>query len=370
MTISNDKLLFTPGPLTTSKTVKEAMLHDLGSRDFAFIERVRHIRHQLLDIGEVAERGYETVIMQGSGTFGIEAVISSVTPPSGSWLMVINGAYGRHLQHIANVLKIDTVALKYDEDCKPNPKDIEAALAANDAITDVAVVHCETTTGIINPVEEIGPIVNSFGKRYFVDAMSSFGAVPLNLADAHIDYLVSSANKCIEGVPGFSFVIARREALLETEGYARSVSLDLLAQLKGLEANGQFRFTPPTHVLLAFAQALDELQAEGGVAGRGARYHHNYKTLITGMREMGFTEYLRPEDQGYIITSFRYPDHPNFDFDPFYQRLNDKGFVIYPGKVSNADCFRISNIGQIFEADVRALLAAIHKTLHELEITW
>jgi 2-aminoethylphosphonate-pyruvate transaminase len=180
--------------------------------------------------------------------------------------------------------------------------------------------------------------------------------------------LVSSANKCIEGVPGFSFVIARQEVLLETEGYARSVSLDLLAQLKGLETNGQFRFTPPTHALLAFAQALEELQAEGGVAGRGARYRHNYETLVAGMRKMGFREYLNPADQGYIITSFYYPTHPNFDFNQFYERLNDKGLVIYPGKVSNADCFRIGNIGRIFESDVRALLAAIRDTLTEMEI--
>ncbi len=363
-----DKILFTPGPLTTSRIVKQAMLRDLGSRDFEFIQQVRNIRRQLLEMGKVAGRGYETIIMQGSGTFGIEAVISSVTPPGGKWLVIINGAYGRRINHIANFLKIKTIPLIYDEDRKPDLKEIEAALSANASITNVAVVHCETTTGIINPVEEIGAIVNKFGKRCFVDAMSSFGAVPLNLAGSHIDYMVSSANKCIEGVPGFSFIIARREALLDTAGYARSVSLDLLAQLKGLEANGQFRFTPPTHALLAFAQALAELNAEGGVAGRGARYKRNYDTLVAGMRKMGFKEYLAPEDQGYIITSFRYPTHPNFDFNQFYERLNVRDFVIYPGKVSNADCFRIGNIGRIFEADVRSLLAAIWETLAEMEI--
>ena len=363
-----DKILFTPGPLTTSHTVKQAMQRDLGSRDFEFIQLVQNIRLQLLEVGEVADRGYETIIMQGSGTFGIEAVVSSVTPPDGTWLVIINGAYGRRIDHIANFLKIETIPLIYEEDHQPDLKEIEAALAANAAITNVAVVHCETTTGIINPVEEIGAMVNKFGKHYFVDAMSSFGAVPLNLADSYIDYLVSSANKCIEGVPGFSFVIARREVLLETEGYARSVSLDLLAQLKGLETNGQFRFTPPTHVLLAFAQALEELRAEGGVAGRGARYKHNYETLVAGMRKMGFKEYLKAADQGYIITSFHYPAQPNFDFNQFYERLNDRGFVIYPGKVSNADCFRIGNIGRIFESDVRALLVAIRETLTEMAI--
>jgi 2-aminoethylphosphonate-pyruvate transaminase len=198
--------------------------------------------------------------------------------------------------------------------------------------------------------------------------MSSFGAIPLNLAEARIDYLVSSANKCIEGVPGFSFVLARRDALLATEGHARSVSLDLLAQWRGLEANGQFRFTPPTHALLAFAQALAELMMEGGVEGRNGRYHHNYQTLIAGMRKMNFTEYLKPEDQGPIITSFRYPTHPNFEFTRFYEALNARDFVIYPGKVSDADCFRIGNIGRIFEADVRSLLVAIGDVLDEMNI--
>jgi len=363
-----DKILFTPGPLTTSRTVKQAMLRDLGSRDFEFIQLVQNIRHQLLELGEVADRGYETIIMQGSGTFGIEAVLSSVTPPDGKWLVIINGAYGKRTQHIAGVLKIETIPLIYAEDRKPDLRQIEETLAADKSITNVAIVHCETTTGIVNPVEEIGAIVHKFDRRYFVDAMSSFGAIPLNLADNKIDYLVSSANKCIEGVPGFSFVLARRKALLETDGYARSVSLDLLAQLKGLESNGQFRFTPPIHALLAFAQALEELKIEGGVAGRAARYRQNYETLMAGMRQIGFEEYLTPEDQGYIITSFRYPKHPNFDFNRFYEALNEKDFVIYPGKVSNADCFRIGNIGRIFESDVRNLLAAIRETLADMEI--
>lgn len=363
-----DKILLTPGPLTTSRTVKQAMLRDLGSRDFEFIELVEGIRRRLLKLGGVADGRYEAIIMQGSGTFGLEAVISSTVPPDGKLLVVINGAYGRRIAQIAEVLQIEITRLDYPEDRYPDPREIEATLIADDAIAHVAVVHCETTTGIINPVEEIGAIVSKSGRRYFVDAMSSFGAVPLNLAEAEIDYLVASANKCIEGVPGFSFALARREALLETEGYARSLSFDLLAQWKGLEANGQFRFTPPTHALLAFHQALVELEQEGGVEARAARYRANYETLVAGMRAMGFQEYLDPEDQGYIITSFRYPLHPNFSFDTFYTRLNEKGYVIYPGKVSEADCFRIGSIGRIFPSDVRDLLAAIRDTLVEMHV--
>lgn len=363
-----DKALFTPGPLTTSRTVKQAMLRDLGSRDFEFIETVRDIRRRLLELGGVAGGEYEAILMQGSGTFCLEAVVSSVIPPGGKLLVVVNGAYGRRIARIASVLKIDTAQLVVPEDRTPNLQEIEGALAADEAITHVAVVHCETTTGILNPVHEIGAVVRPFGRRYFVDAMSSFGAVPLDLAGCGIDYLVSSANKCIEGVPGFGFILARREALLATEGYARSLSLDLLAQWRGLEANGQFRFTPPTHALLAFHQALVELEAEGGVEGRAARYRANHQVMLAGMRALGFEAYLRPQDQGYIITSFRYPTHPNFDFDEFYRRINEKSYVIYPGKVSDADCFRIGSIGHISVADVRGLLAAIRETLREMGI--
>jgi 2-aminoethylphosphonate-pyruvate transaminase len=363
-----EKLLFTPGPLTTSRTVREAMLRDLGSRDGEFIQIVRQIRKDLLKVGGVSAPHYAAILMQGSGTFGIEAVISSVTPPEGKWLMIVNGAYGRRMVQIASRLGIPVTTLACDEDRTPDLLAVDRALAQDKAITHVAVVHCETTTGILNPVREIGALVKERSCCYFCDAMSSFGAVPLRLDECGIDYLVSSANKCIEGVPGFSFVLARLEDLLGTEGYARSLSLDLLAQWQGLENNGQFRFTPPTHVLLAFAQALEELWAEGGVEGRAARYRRNYRALVTGMREMGFLEYLQPEDQGYIITSFRYPSDPCFEFEAFYQLLSDKGFIIYPGKVSDADCFRIGTIGRIQEADVRALLLAIADTLVELGV--
>jgi 2-aminoethylphosphonate-pyruvate transaminase len=242
-------------------------------------------------------------------------------------------------------------------------------LATQSGIHMVAAVHCETTSGIMNPIRETGELAHEFGSRYFVDSMSAFGAVPVDMEACHIDFLVSSANKCIEGVPGFAFAICRREALLATEGLARTVSLDLLAQLQGLERNGQFRFTPPTHTLLAFDQALCELEAEGGVVGRGKRYRENHETLACGMKEMGFCEYVSPSLQGDIISSFRYPNDSHFDFDDFYGRLNDKGFVIYPGKVSDADCFRIGTIGRLFTNDIRALLSAIQAVLIEMDVT-
>jgi len=363
-----DKILFTPGPLTTSRTVKQAMLRDLGSRDIEFIGLIKDIRYKLLELGQVSPDQYTTVLMQGSGTFGLEAVVSSTVPPGGKLLVIVNGAYGKRLATIASVLKIDTATLEYVENATPDLGEIADTLKADSEITNVSVVHCETTTGIVNPIREIGEIAAKYGAKYFVDAMSSFGAVPIDLAECKIDYLVSSANKCIEGVPGFSFILCRLDSLRETDRYARSVSFDLLAQFQGFEKNGQFRFTPPTHALAAFRQALTELEAEGGVIGRAERYRRNYETLVGGMRRMGFTEYLKPQDQGYIITSFLYPDDANFSFEKFYESLNQKDYVIYPGKVSDANCFRIGNIGRIFEADVKALLAAIAETITEMGV--
>ena len=363
-----DKILFTPGPLTTSQTVKQAMLRDLGSRDIEFIGLVKDIRHKLIELGQASLDEYTTVLMQGSGTFGLEAVVSSTVPLDGKLLVIINGAYGKRLAKIASVLKIQTLTLEYSENTTPDLDEIENILNADTKITNVAVVHCETTTGIVNPIKEIGQIVAKSGAKYFVDAMSSFGAVPIDLVECGIDYLVSSANKCIEGVPGFSFVLCKLNSLNETAGYARSVSFDLLDQYQSFEKNGQFRFTPPTHALAAFRQALVELEAEGGVPGRAERYLKNHETLVAGMRQLGFKEYLEPENQGYVITSFLYPDDSSFSFEKFYESLNQKDYVIYPGKVSDASCFRIGNIGRIFEADVKALLAAIAETIDEMDV--
>lgn len=361
---SADKPLFTPGPLTTSQTVKLAMVRDLGSRDGEFIAIVRRIRQELLELAGVSQRdGYEAVLMPGSGTFGVEAVVSSVIPRDGKLLVCINGAYGERIEKMAQVHGIATSTVRTAEDETIDDAAVDRALQADSSITDVAIVHCETTSGVINPIEEVGRVVRRHGRTYFVDSMSAFGAIEFDFRRAEIDYLVSSANKCIEGVPGFSFSICRRAALESTAGRARTLSLDLLAQWKGLESSGQFRFTPPVQSLLAFHQALAELREEGGVAARGARYRANRDCLLEGMNALGFEEYLPRHLQGPIITSFRYPAHPGFQFEEFYSRLNDQGFVIYPGKVSNADCFRIGHVGRLFPSDTRALLHAISDTL-------
>ena len=359
-------LLFTPGPLTTSDEVKQAMLRDLGSRDPAFLGVVREVRCKLLAIAGAAQGEYEAILMQGSGTFGIEAVLSSCIPASGKLLVAINGAYGRRMTDIARRLGIAVAKVEGPESLPVNPEAVEKALEGEAGFTHLGVIHCETTTGILNPVDEMGKIAQRRGVCLIVDAMSSFGAVPLDLEKSNAGYVVSSSNKCLEGAPGFSFVLARRKEFLAAEGAARSLALDLHAQWRGLERDGQFRFTPPTHVILAFGQALIEFEAEGGVAGRAARYKANRETLRAGMRDLGFREYLAPEHQSHIITSYRYPDARPFDFEQFYAKLSECRFTIYPGKVTGADCFRIGTIGRLFPEDFKALLAATAEVLAEM----
>jgi 2-aminoethylphosphonate-pyruvate transaminase len=345
-----DKRLFTPGPLTTSLTVKEAMLRDVGSRDPEFIALVRGIRRQLLALAGVSqELGYEAVLIQGSGTFGVESVLSTAIPRNGRLLVVVNGAYGDRMVQIAKRQGLANEVLRTPENIPADPSAVRQRLSQTPEVTHVAVVHCETTTGILNPVEAIGQVVRESGKILIVDAMSSFGAIPLKLAEAGIDFLVSSPNKCIEGVPGFSFVLARRGKLAACAGNAPSLSLDLHEQWKGLEANGQFRFTPPTHAILAC-------------------YKANHQTLLSGMQQLGFRPFLDSATQSDIITAFHYPGDPRFQFEDFYTRLSHRGMVIYPGKLGSVDCFRIGNIGRLYERDIRALLDAVTAVLSEMNV--
>lgn len=363
-----DSALYTPGPLTTSRTVKQAMLRDLGSRDSEFIALTQSIRSKLLEIAALDPQQFTAVIMQGSGTFGVESVLTSTVPKTGHVLVLSNGAYGSRMAQMVKTAGVSHQVLEYLENQKPDLAEIERTLQSCPHITHVALVHCETTSGIFNPIQEVGQLCHKWDKTYIVDAMSSFGAVPIDIPSYGIDYLISSSNKCIEGVPGFSFVIARRSKLLQTEGWARSLSLDLYSQWKALETAGEFRFTPPIQVILAFAQALEELEKEGGITARSLRYQRNHSLLVKGMTDLGFKTYLRAEDLGYIITSFCELEHPSFNYRQFYEKLQQRGYVIYSGKVTNATCFRIGNIGRIFESDIRNLLSGIRETLQEMQI--
>eukprot|EP01062_Namystynia_karyoxenos_P028485 TRINITY_DN21579_c0_g1_i1.p1 TRINITY_DN21579_c0_g1~~TRINITY_DN21579_c0_g1_i1.p1 ORF type:complete len:461 (+),score=160.49 TRINITY_DN21579_c0_g1_i1:76-1383(+) len=372
-----EPLLFTPGPLTTSAAVKHAMLVDIGSRDARMVAVIREIRELLLDMAGVSQAaGWECALVQGSGTMCVESVVNSAVPPpaeGGRLLVGSNGAYGLRMAKMAQMYGIDVEIIQYGETERVSPSDIGDALRKGAAegrrFTHVGVIHHETTAGTLNPIEEIGAAIREADPQaaFFVDSMSGFGAYALDLEKANVSYIVSSANKNIEGIPGFAFALARKSELVKAT-HARSLSLDLLAQWKGLENNGQFRFTPPCHSLLAFRQALAEHAAEGGVAGRRARYEANFQTLKRGMAEMGFHPYLSEDAQGCIITTFLYPDDPNFDFPRFYRELSDRGLVIYPGKLTKADCFRLGTIGRLFPSDYQGLLCAIREVLQGMGV--
>ncbi|WAR19515.1 PHNW-like protein [Mya arenaria] len=366
-----DKKLFTPGPLGTSETVKQAMLRDLGSRDLEFISIIKKIRAGLLDAAGVSSADFTVVPMQGSGTFAVESVFQTACNRENSQVLCISsGAYGARLGRICEVMGLRHQVLSFPEDGSVDPARVEAALRANPSTTMVAIVHCETSSGIINDVITVGKTVKAIipDCDVFVDGMSSFGAVPLDVGAGQVDYLVSSANKCLQGVPGFAYIIARLSKLQKCKGNSRSLSLDAYDQWDNLERTSQFRFTPPTHTMLAFSQAMEEFQLEGGVQGRAARYKENCTVLKAGMREIGFKEFLAPHHDGYIITSFCFPKHKNFNFNTFYTKLNERDQVIYPGKVLNAECFRIGNIGHLFPADVRHLLGCIQEVCKEMDI--
>lgn len=363
-----DPWLLTPGPLTTSPTVKAAMLHDLGSRDKRFIDINRRLRERLVAI---ANGGADCVCvpLQGSGTFVVEAMIGTFVPPGGKLLVLVNGAYGKRMLRMCEYYRRAHVAETTAEDQPSDVVALHRLLAADRAITHVAVVHCETTSGVLNPVEAVAEVVARHRRRLLIDAMSAFGALPLDATRVPFDAVVASSNKCLEGVPGMGFCIARRAALEAARGNAPSLSLDLHDQWAAMEQNGQWRFTPPVHSILAFDRALDEFEAEGGVAGRGARYRENCHILIAGLRALGFETLLPDAAQAPVIVTVRMPADPKFHFQTFYDRLSERGYVIYPGKLTVADSFRIGCIGRLGAAEMRAALAAIAAVVKEMGVT-
>lgn len=360
--LENRYLLLTPGPLSTSNTVRKAMQRDWCTWDKEYNALVQEIRQKLVNLSTKNTELYTAVLMQGSGSFAVESVLGSVIPRDGKILIINNGAYGARMVQMAKCLNIEVVELNYLETQSPSLKEIEQVLQ-DQKITHVACVHCETTTGILNPIKQIGQLVKSSGKIWIVDAMSSFGGVPLDLSDLEIDFLISSANKCIQGVPGFGFVVAKREQIEKCQGRARSVSLDLYDQWNTMEKyDGKWRFTSPTHVVRAFYQALLELDIEGGVAARFKRYQENQRKLEQGMQKLAFKLVLdNTVEQSPIITTFLYPENEKFSFQAFYEALKASGFVIYPGKVSDLNCFRIGNIGEVYPSDIDRLLVAIEQ---------
>jgi 2-aminoethylphosphonate-pyruvate transaminase len=359
----NPYLLLTPGPLSTTKSVKSVMLRDWCTWDDDYHRIVQDIREMLVGLA-TQTAGFTAVLMQGSGTFSVEATLTTTVPDTGKLLVLANGAYGQRMAQIANRCRIPHCVQASSEIEPPDPVLLSRTLETDPAITHVAVVHCETTTGMLNPIQEIGRIVKAAGCVYIVDAMSSFGGITMDLADIRADFMVSSANKCIQGVPGFGFVVAKRQSLERCVGQARTLSLDLYDQWKTMEESaGKWRFTSPTHTVRAFAQALLELEAEGGAEARQARYQTNHAILVDGMHALGFETLLPAHLQSPIITAFHSPEDRGYIFDGFYQRLKQKGFVIYPGKVTDLNTFRIGNIGDIHPPDMHRLVDAVQASM-------
>ena len=365
---TGDPFLLTPGPLTTSRSVKAAMLHDWGSRDANFIAINKAVLAQLCEIANGGD-DYVTVPVQGSGTFAVEAMLTSLVPPKGKVLVLVNGAYGLRAKRILDIAGRKTVVHQTAEDAPPDLKKVEAILKRTPSITHVFAVHCETTSGILNPVEEIGALAAQYGKGYLIDSMSAFGAVPLDARAVHADAITASSNKCIEGVPGLGFVICRRAALEASQGNATTLVLDLHDQWSNFEKTGQYRFTPPTHVIVALHQALQEFTTEGGVPGRGGRYRNNCRILLDGMAALGFKPLLAAELQAPIIVTFHMLDDPRFDFQRFYDGLKERGFVIYPGKLTVADSFRMGCIGRLGEREMHGALDAVRELLRVMGVS-
>ena len=349
----NYKLL-TPGPLTTTETVKKEMLVDHCTWDNDYKKITQHIRKELLRIAHTSEENYTTVLMQGSGTFGVESVLTSAVGRKGKLLIVANGAYGERMEDIAKRAGLSYKILNFKYNETPDAEIIAREIESDPSVTHVSMVHCETTSGILNDIESVAKKVKALGRVFIVDAMSSFGGIDIEVEKLGIDYIISSANKCIQGVPGFSFIICKKSELEKCEGNAVSLSLDLYDQWKGMDNDGKWRFTSPTHVVLAFSKALHELEAEGGVKARFARYSENNRLLIEKMTALGFRTYLNC-NQSPIITTFLYPDYEDFTFEKMYNFIKERGYAIYPGKVTDADVFRIGNIGEIYTDDIEKL---------------
>ena len=362
-----DPILLTPGPLTTTLATKTAMLHDWGSWDGNFNALTARVRERLLAIIDGADR-YACVPLQGSGTFAVEAAIGTLLPRDGKLLCLVNGAYGKRIAQLTEVMGRRVTVLDFGETAAIDPRSVALALAQDARITHVAVVHCETGTGILNPVEAIAAVVATAGKKLIVDAMSAFGALPFSADAFKFEAVIASSNKCLEGVPGMGFVLVETAALERAAGRAHSLSLDLHDQWRYMERTGQWRYTPPTHVVAALDAALDQYDREGGQAARLARYTDNCSALIDGLGRLGLRPFLRPDLQAPIIVTVHAPAHANWRFTEFYRLTKAQGVVLYPGKLTAAETFRVGCIGAIGRAEIAIAVDAMARALNDMGI--
>ena len=360
--------LLTPGPLTTALSTKEAMLRDWGSWDGDFRAMTAQLRSSLLDIAGNEAGEYDCVPLQGSGTYCVEAMLGSLVPRDGHALVLANGAYGKRIATTLGYLGRAQTVLDKGDYLPPRAAEVERMLDADPSITHVVAVHCETSSGILNPIEEIAEVAAAKGRKLLIDSMSAFGALPLDVRDIACEAFVSSANKCIEGVPGFGFVIARKRALHDARGRSHSLALDVHDQWDVMNRTGQWRFTPPTHAVAAFMEALRLYRQEGGQPARLARYANNRDVLVAGMRELGFEPLLSARWRSPIIVTFFSPAHPSFSFERFYELMKEQGFIIYPGKLTVVESFRIGCIGRVDEHVMRRVVNACASSLQAMGV--
>ncbi|GJD78230.1 2-aminoethylphosphonate--pyruvate transaminase [Methylobacterium gregans] len=360
-------ILLTPGPLTTSERTRAAMLTDWGSWDGSFNGLTASVCDKLVAIAN-GSGSHVCVPLQGSGTFAVEAAVGTFVPRSGKMLVLVNGAYGKRLARICEMLGRDHSIYETPEDVPTTPEAVDRLLSQDRALTHVGLIHCETSTGILNPLPEIAAVVARHGRRLIIDAMSSFGALPIDARAIPFEALIAASGKCLEGVPGMGFVLAREEALLAAEGNIASLALDLRDQHLYMQRTGQWRFTPPTHVVAALHEALLQYEDEGGLAARHARYARNCRTLITGMARLGLRSFLAPEIQAPIIVTFHAPRDGRYRFGDFYEAVRAKGFILYPGKLTRVETFRVGCIGAVEPADMERAVEAVAETFRDLDI--
>ena len=358
----------TPGPLTISMQTKQSMLRDWGSWDADFNSITGRICARLLDIVHAAPT-HECVPMQGSGTFSVEAAIGTLVPRSGHVLVPQNGAYCQRIARICRVLGRALTTIDFAEDAAVRAEDVDRALAANPAITHVALVHCETSAGILNPLQAVADVVARHGRSLIVDAMSSFGALEIDARKTAFDAVIAASGKCLEGPPGMGFVIARRSALEHAEGNTHSLALDLYDQWVYMKKTTQWRYTPPTHVVAAFDSAISQYLEEGGRAARGARYSANCRTLIDGMERLGLRSFLPPDIQAPVIVTFHAPPTPRYEFKAFYNAVKARGYILYPGKLTTLETFRVGCMGQLGERGIAGAVDAVAEVLAEMRAT-
>ncbi|HXZ60125.1 MAG TPA: 2-aminoethylphosphonate--pyruvate transaminase [Steroidobacteraceae bacterium] len=363
--MSTEPYLLTPGPLTISMRTKESMLRDWGSWDVDFNSITGRIRERLLEIAHAAGT-HECVPMQGSGTFAVESAIGTLVPRSGHVLIPQNGAYCQRIARIARYLGRRYTTIDYAENAQVSAADVERALESDPSITHVALVHCETSAGILNPLHEVAQVVARHDRRLVVDAMSSFGALEIDARKTPFDAVVASSGKCLEGPPGMGFVIVRRAALERCEGNCHSLSMDLYDQWVYMQKTTQWRFTPPTHIVAAFDSAIVQYLEEGGLAARGARYARNCRTLIEGLGALGLRSFLPAAIQAPIIVTFHAPEHLRYTFKSFYNAVKAHGYILYPGKLTTLETFRVGCMGQLGERGMAGAVEAVGKVLAQM----